>query len=83
MTKIAAIWYRKSLSVDGRTEVVTVDDDTQIKPMFGELLFAKNANALLVNYKDKLYVIEATDRNKLLYSRRNIDYHPYSDLVKI
>jgi hypothetical protein len=28
-------------------------------------------------------VIEATDRDKSLYSRRTIDYHPLSDLVKI
>jgi hypothetical protein len=83
MTKVCAIWYARSVNIGAKNEVVEVIDDTQIKNVFGELLFDKNANCLLVNYKNTLYVIEATDRDKSLYSRRTIDYHPLSDLVKI
>lgn len=82
MTKIAAIWYPRNIAAKGKTEVVSVEKVDNIKNAFGELLFDKQANALLVGYEGKLYVIEATDRDKRLYTRRSIDYHPLSDMVK-
>ena len=83
MTKICAIWYPRNVAAQGKNTVVNVDDDNNIKNVFGELLFDQRANALLVGYKDKLYVIEATDRENRLYTRRSIEYHPLSDCVKV
>ena len=81
MTKIVAIWYPRSVGLKAKSEVACIDNDAEIKNAFGDLLFDKNANALLVNYKNKLYVIEATDRDKRLYTRRTIEYHPLSSMV--
>ena len=81
MTKIAAIWYPRNTVTPGRREVVTVHNDADIKTVFGELLFDRHANNLLVNYSDKLYLVEATDIGKRLYTRRSCEYHPLSHLV--
>jgi len=81
MTKIAAIWYARNTVTPGRREVVTVYNDTDIKTVFSELLFDRRANNLLVNYSNKLYLVEATDIAKRLYSRRSCEYHPLLHLV--
>jgi hypothetical protein len=81
MTKVVAIWYPYNVSVSGLHEVVNVDNIENIKNIFGDLLFDRRANALLVGYEGNLYVIEATDRENRLYSRRSIVYHPFSNLV--
>lgn len=82
-TKILAVWYPVNSVHTGRREVVTVENDADIKNTFGSLLFDKAANNLLVNYGGKLYIIEAMDRIKRIYNRRVTEYHPLSDLVKI
>lgn len=82
-TKIVAVWYPLNTVRAGRREVMTVENDADIKKAFGLLLFDKAANNLLVNYGGKLYIIEATDRIKRIYTRRVTDYHPLSDMVKI
>jgi hypothetical protein len=81
MTKIAAIWYPRNTVNPGRREVVTVSNDADIKTVFSELLFDRRANNLLVNYSNKLYLVEATDIAKRLYSRRSCEYHPLLHLV--
>ena len=81
MTKIVAIWYPRNTVNPGHRDVVTVQYDADIKTVFGELLFDRHANNLLVNYADKLYLVEATDIGKRLYSRRSCEYHPLSHLV--
>jgi len=81
MTKIAAIWYPRNTVSPGRREVVTVYNDADIKTVFSELLFDRHANNLLVNYANKLYLVEATDIGKRLYSRRGCEYHPLLHLV--
>lgn len=83
MTKVCAVWYARSTSRPTSTEIVVVNDDSQFKSVFGDLLFDKNADHLLINYKNVLYVIEAVDRDKRLYNRRTMEYHPYSDMVKV
>lgn len=82
-TKIVAVWYPLNTVRAGRREVMTVENDADIKKAFGLLLFDKAANNLLVNYGGKLYIIEATDRIKRIYTRRVTEYHPLSDMVKI
>jgi hypothetical protein len=82
-TKIVAVWYPLNTVRAGRREVMTVESDADIKKAFGLLLFDKAANNLLVNYGGKLYIIEATDRIKRIYTRRVTEYHPLSDMVKI
>lgn len=80
MTKILAVWYPVSYS-PGKRQVVSVENDSEIKNVFGDLLFDKGANNLLVNYGGKLYIIESTDRIKRLYNRRVTQYHPLSGIV--
>ena len=82
MTKIVAIWYPHNTKNPGRREVITVNDDADINTVFNELLFDRYSNNLLVNYANKLYLVEATDIGKRLYSRRNCEYHPLSHLLK-
>jgi len=80
MTKIVAIWYRTA-GRPGRHEVVSVDNNEGIKPAFGRLLFDRHANSLLVNYDNKMYVIEPANRENALYVKRLVNYHPLSQLV--
>jgi len=82
MTKVCAVWYARSVNIKTKTQVVEVTDDSQFKTVFGELLFDDNANYLLVNYNNTLYMIESADRDKRLYNRRVIPYHPFSNLVQ-
>lgn len=76
VAKIVAVWYPSKLGRPGRHEVYDTVDVNTIKNVFSDLLFYKQANNLLVNYDNKLYMIEPVDKEKLLYKRREIKYHP-------
>lgn len=74
--KVVAVWYPTKVGRPGRHEVVEVTDVNNIKNVFGDLLFYQMANNLVVNYENKLYMIEPVDSEKKLYKRREIKYHP-------
>jgi hypothetical protein len=81
--KMLAVWYPQNVVArSGRQELVVIDDVSVIKNKFTELLFNRYANYILVNYDNKMYVIEPVDRNKLLYTRRSVGYHPLKDKVQ-
>lgn len=76
VTKIVAVWYPTKVGRPGRHEVHEVVDVNTIKNVFADLLFYKHANNLVVNYDNKMYMIEPVDKEKMLYKRREIKYHP-------
>lgn len=89
-TKVLAVRYpsstdRARLNTDHLRTVVDVPDVSIIKEMFGELLFNDNMlfryNYCLVKHEGKMYVIEPTDIEKRLYSRKSVDYHPLCDMI--
>jgi hypothetical protein len=80
--KMIAVWYPQNVVArSGRQEIVVIDDVSVIKNKFTELLFNRYANYILVNYENKMYVIEPVDRNKYLYTRRAVGYHPLKHKV--
>lgn len=92
MTKLLAVRYPSSVDrvrpgLDHLTKVIEVEDANTIKDVIGELLFNNNMNVLfrynycLIKHNNKMYVIEPSDYDKNLYSRKSVDYHPLSHLI--
>jgi hypothetical protein len=90
MTKLLAVRYPSSVDrvrsgLNHLNKVIEVEDANTIKNLIGELLFNINTlfryNYCLIKHNNKLYVIEATDYDKNLYSRKSVDYHPLSHLI--
>ena len=90
MTKVLAVRYPSSVDrvrsdTNHLRKVIDVEDANIIKNLIGELLFNVNElfryNYCLINHDNKLYVIEATDYDKNLYSRKQVGYHPLSHLI--
>ena len=88
-TKILAVRYPSSVdrirqSLDHLRQVFEVEA-LKVKEEIGNLLFHESEffryNYLLVKYDNKLYVIEAMDINKRIYSRKQVEYHPLSYMV--
>lgn len=89
-TKVLAVRYPSSVDrvksgLDHLKKVFDVEDASKVKDLIGELLFNINTlfryNYCLIKHDNKLYVIEATDYDKNLYSRKSVDYHPLSHLI--
>jgi REP element-mobilizing transposase RayT len=90
MTKILAVKYPSSTdrvrpNSDHLHTVIDVPDVSKIKELFGSLLFRDSElyryNYCLVKHEGKMYVIEPTDIEKRLYSRKSVDYHPLCDMI--
>lgn len=90
MTKLLAVRYPSSVDrvrpgLDHLTKVIEVEDANTIKDLIGELLFNINTlfryNYCFIKHNNKMYVIEPSDYDKNLYSRKSVDYHPLSHLI--
>lgn len=90
MTKVLALRYpasvdRINVKLDHLNKVFDVEDATKVKDLIGELLFNINMmfryNYCLIKHDNKLYVIEPSDYDKNLYSRKLVNYHPLSHLI--
>ena len=90
MTKILAVKYptstdRVRTTTDHLRTVIDVPDVNKIKDMFASLLFHESAffryNYCLVKHEDKMYVIEPVDLEKCTYSRKQVEYHPFSNMI--
>ena len=90
MTKVLAVKYPSSAdrvkqSFDHLRQVFEVPDVSKIKDLFGTLLFGDNAlfryNYCLVRFDNKLFVIEPVDIAKCTYVRKQVEYHPLSDMI--
>jgi len=89
MTKILAVKYPSSTDrVKSNTDhlhSVQEVDDLEVKFKFAELLF--NTNVLfrydycLVKYDGRYFVVEATDYEKNIYSRKCVQYHPLAHML--
>ncbi len=85
MIKIACVKYPNVLDVDLRRKrepVIFTTCEQQIKPSINHLLFTEKFNYLLINLKNKLYIVEPIDREKKSYSNRSVEYHPYKKFVE-
>jgi len=82
-TKILAVWYPRNYLIKTISKFIEVDSESNIKVMFGEWLFDKQADYLLVNYNNKMFMIEPADRDARTYNRRNCEYHPLQSEVGI
>ena len=90
MTKVLAVKYptstdRVKQSFDHLRQVFEVPDVNKIKDLFGTLLFGDNAlfryNYCLVRFDNKMYVIEPVDIVKCTYVRKQVEYHPLSNMI--
>ena len=90
MTKILAVKYptstdRVRTTTDHLRTIIDVPDVTKIKELFGSLLFRDSQlyryNYCLVKHDGKMYVIEPVDLEKCTYSRKQIEYHPFSNMI--
>ena len=90
MTKVLAVKYPSSTdrvrqSFDHLRQVFDVPDVNKIKDLFGTLLFGDNAlfryNYCLVRFDNKLFVIEPVDIAKCTYVRKQVEYHPLSNMI--
>ena len=83
MTKVLAVRY-PSFNSDNVT-VYNVDDPKDIKSTIDDVLFhpfeRDRYDYCLVNYNNKLYVIEPIDMSKHTYNRKEITYHPKMGLI--
>jgi hypothetical protein len=89
MTKILAVKYPTSTDrvrndTDHLHSVCEVED-SEVKIKLGELLFNSNSlfryNYCLIKYSQRLFVIEATDYDKNIYSRKEVTYHPLAHML--
>lgn len=89
ITKILAVKYPRSTdryrnTLDHLRQIFEVEV-ANVKDEIGKLLFHDSEffryNYLLVKYDDKMYVIEASDINKRTYSRKQVSYHPFSNMI--
>jgi hypothetical protein len=90
MTKVLAVRYptsadRVKQSFDHLRQVFEVPDVSKIKDMFATLLFDESTlfryNYCLVRFDNKLYVIEPVDLAKCTYVRKQVEYHPLSNMI--
>jgi len=90
MTKVLAVKYPSSVdrvkhSFNHLRRVFEVSDVSKIKDLFGTLLFDEKSlfryNYCLVKFNDKMYVIEPVDLVKCTYVRKQVEYHPLSDMI--
>lgn len=89
MIKVLAVRYPSSVdrvkNDTSHLRTIHTVDESQVKTLIGELLFNPQPlfryNYLLSSFKGKLYVIEASDMEKSTYSRKEVTYHPFSNLV--
>lgn len=90
MTKVLAVKYPSSVdrvkhSFNHLRRVFEVSDVSKIKDLFGTLLFDEKSlfryNYCLVKFNDKMYVIEPIDLVKCTYVRKQVEYHPLSDMI--
>lgn len=89
MIKILAVRYPSSVdrvkNDTSHLRTVHTVDESQVKSAIGELLFNPaplfRFNYLLVNFKNKLYIIEPSDMAKSTYNRKEVTWHPFSQLV--
>lgn len=89
MTKVLAVKYPSSVdrvksNTDHLHSVYDVED-SDVKVKLGELLFNLNSlfryNYCLIKYSQRLFVIEATDYDKNIYSRKEVSYHPLAHML--
>lgn len=83
ITKLLAVKYPSFK--DNSCHVFNINNSSQIKNTINITLFnqfeSERYDYCLVNYNNKLYIIEPIDISKATYSRKEISYHPQSHLV--
>jgi len=81
MTEIIAIWFPRAGTMHtSQHKKIIVEDQNEIKPTIGGLLFNDGADNLLVKFNKRMFVIEAKDRVEYTYNRREITYHPLQSM---
>ena len=89
MIKVLAIKYPSSVDRNrgdlNHLRSLTEVEETNVKQLFGELLFHPNSlfryNYCLVLFDNRMFVIEPVDFDKHLYVRKEVFYHPLSQLL--
>jgi len=68
-----------------RSTVYEFTENTKgnIKNIIDYLLFENRMDNVLVNYNNQLFVCLSTDFDKRQYSKKNLTYHPLSNIVNI
>ena len=87
--KLVGIRYPKYHDFAAGRKVVPVvkkvTDKSQLRGTIESMLFdgieIERMNAVLVKWADKMYVCEALDREKRIFGKSEVDYHPYQDLL--
>lgn len=81
MTNILSIWY-PTIGRPGRNTVSSVENIEDVKDKIKSLLFNHYANNLLIEHKNKLWIIEPTDFNEESYTKRQVAYHPLAKQLR-
>ena len=68
-------------NMNAHSLVVDVDDAGNLKPAIRNMLFENGYDYVLINYNKALYICERLNSEE--YTKRQVGYHPYMDLVKI
>lgn len=82
--KLLPIWYPTVIDRDlGRIPKfdVYIESPETVKSKIDRLLFDEHADCILVGLDGQLTIVEAIDTENRGYLRRDIDYHPKSELV--
>ena len=83
MIKLLAIKYPTSLDIklnrDTSPLLVTMDSVVEVKDRISDLIIKEKYDYILIKLDGKLFICEMANPAKLVYSHRQIHYHPYED----
>ena len=68
-------------NMNAHSEVITIDENTKLQSTIRHMIFENGYDYVLINYNKTLYICERLNSDE--YTKRQVGYHPYMDLVKI